>query len=137
MLRDITPVILTFNEAANLERTLAPLHWAREILIVDSLSTDATTTIAARYPNARVVQRQFDTHAKQWKFAVEGTEVKTPWILALDADYVLTPDLVEELRTLKDDGATDAYRASFRYLVDGTPLRGSLYPPVTVLFRRG
>ena len=137
MLCDITPVILTFNEAANLERALVPLWWARDIVVVDSFSTDGTTTIAECHPNVRLIQRSFDTHTKQWTFAVERTEIETTWILALDADYVLTPDFVEELRSVKDDGVIAAYRASFQYCIDGISLRSSLYPPVPVLFRRG
>jgi glycosyltransferase involved in cell wall biosynthesis len=136
MLDEITPIVLTYNEEPNLDRTLARLEWARDIVIVDSFSTDRTMAIAARHSAVRVFQRPFDTHAQQWSFAIEQTNIRTAWILALDADYVLSPDLVEELRNLKADGANDAYRASFRYCVEGMPLRGALYPPVTVLFRR-
>ena len=61
MLDQITPVILTYNEAANIGRTLERLAWAREVVVVDSLSTDDTVAIAGRFPNTRVVQRPFDT----------------------------------------------------------------------------
>ena len=85
----------------------------------------------------RLFERPFDTHAEQWNFAIEETEIKTNWILALDADYVLTPELVYELRELRDANEISAYHSRFRYCVQGKPLRGSLYPSVTVLFRRG
>ena len=62
MLADITPVILTYNEAANIGRSLERLAWAREVVIVDSGSTDDTLAIAARFPNVRMVHRPFDTH---------------------------------------------------------------------------
>ena len=136
MLNQITPVILTYNEEANLERSLARLGWARDIVIVDSLSTDSTMAIAARHAAVRMFRRQFDNLAEQWNFAIEQTGIGTEWVLALDADYVITPDLIEELRNLKDEGAIDGYSAKFRYCVDGTPLRGTIYPSVTVLFRR-
>ena len=136
MLEDITPVILTYNEEPNLERTLARLEWARDIVVVDSFSTDKTLAIAARLSAVRMFQRSFDTHAQQWSFAIEQTNIQTSWVLALDADSVLPPDLVEELRNLKRDGTNAGYSASFRYCVKGMPLRGTLYPPVTVLFRR-
>lgn len=137
MLVDITPVILTFNEAPNIGRTLERLAWARDIVIVDSGSTDETLAIAARFPNVRLVHRPFDTHAEQWRFAVGQTGITSDWILRLDADYMLEPELRDELATLAPSAATAAYRIAFTYCIEGRPLRGSLYPPQPVLFRRG
>jgi len=137
MLNRITPVILTFNEEANLERTLSGLQWARRIVIVDSKSSDDTRRIAECDPRVSLYERPFDQHARQWNFAIEETEIQTDWILALDADYFITPELTGELDKLNLDGETDAYQAGFVYCVFGRSLRGSLYPPVTVLFRRG
>lgn len=136
MLDRITPLILTFNEAPNLERTLSKLTWAREVIVLDSGSTDATAQIAAAAPNARVVTRPFTTLADQWTFGLEGAGITTDWVLALDADYVLTDALIEELKGLDPDGVPDGYRASFRYCIQGKVLRSGVYPPVTVLFRR-
>ena len=96
MLNQITPLILTYNEAPNLGRTLDRLAWARDIVIVDSLSTDDTRAIAARYPSARVFDRAFTSHAEQWNFGLEQTGIKTDWVLALDADFVLTEDVIRE-----------------------------------------
>lgn len=136
MIDAITPVILTRDEAPNIGRTLAALAWARDIVIVDSLSTDDTLAIAARHPNVRVFQRPFDNHAAQWNHAITQTGIATPWVLALDADYVATPAFVAELARCDLDGATAGYRCRFVYCVEGTPLRGALYPPVIALFRR-
>jgi glycosyltransferase involved in cell wall biosynthesis len=136
VLKRITPVILTFNEAENIGRCLERLSWADRIVVLDSGSTDATAEIVARHPNAVFLQRPFDDQARQWSFAVRETGIATDWVLALDADYVLTPELVEELRRLDPEPDVDGFRASFRYCIEGRPLRGSLYPPVTVLFRR-
>lgn len=132
---DITAVVLTFNEAPNIERTLAKLSWLREVVVVDSLSTDDTVAIASRFPNVRVVTRAFTTHAEQWNYALEHTGIAAEWILALDADYVLTNALVGELQSLQP-GAINGFEASFEYCVDGRPLRCGVYPPVTVLYRR-
>jgi glycosyltransferase involved in cell wall biosynthesis len=132
----ITPLILTFNEAPNIGRVLDRLAWANRIVIVDSYSDDETEAIARRYPNVDVVKRLFDTHANQWNFGLGETGIDTDWVLALDADYVPTPEFVDQLRGLVPKPDVDGYCARFRYCIDGVPLRGGLYPPVTVLFRR-
>jgi glycosyltransferase involved in cell wall biosynthesis len=126
-------MILTYNEAANIARTLDAVAWVDEILIVDSGSTDATLDIASRYPSARVVTRNFDSFAEQCNFGL--AQVKTPWVLSMDADYELTPELASELRALVPTEAVSGYRAGFIYRVHGQPLRSTLYPPRTVLYR--
>jgi glycosyltransferase involved in cell wall biosynthesis len=136
MLDQITPLILTYNEAPNLERTMGQLTWASEIVVVDSFSDDATTKIASSFSQARICQRVFDTHRNQWNFGLQETGIKTPWVLALDADYVLTDELVSELRALRPDSATNGYFAEFIYCLNGKQLRGGIYPPVAVLYRR-
>jgi glycosyltransferase involved in cell wall biosynthesis len=136
MLSRITPVVLTANEEPNIERTLAKLTWAKEVVLVDSVSNDATVAIAQRFPNVRVVQRPFDSHARQWTYAVDETNIATEWVLTLDADYVLTDELIAELDTLEPANAV-AYDAHFIYAIFGRPLRGSIYPPRPVLLRRG
>jgi glycosyltransferase involved in cell wall biosynthesis len=132
----ITPVILTYNEAPNLARTLARLTWAKEIVVVDSGSTDQTREIAERHPGVRVVPRPFTTHAEQWNFGIQETGITTEWVLALDADFVLSDEAVAEIRSLRPPDDVDGYRAAFDYCIDGRPLRGAAYPPVVVLFRR-
>jgi len=132
----ITPVILTFNEEPNIARTLGQLAFARDIVVVDSFSTDRTAEIVRAHPRTRLFQRVFDTHSRQWNFAVSETAIATPWILALDADYFVPDAAVAELRRIDPRSAVDGYTASFRYCVWGKPLRGTLYPPVTVLYRR-
>jgi glycosyltransferase involved in cell wall biosynthesis len=135
MLEEITPVILTFNEEANIRRTLSRLHWAREIVVVDSYSTDSTLKILGEYKNVRLCQRAFDTHANQWKFAVKETGIVSEWVLALDADYVLSDALISELASLRESRDINGYLVSFRYCSLGSPLRGSLYPPIIALYR--
>ena len=83
MIDDITPVPLTFNEAANIGRSLSCLAWAKDIVIVDSGSTDATISIAARFPPVRLFQRAFDTHGNQWRYAAQETGISTNWIFNL------------------------------------------------------
>lgn len=137
MLADITPVILTYNEAANIGRSLERLTWARDIVIVDSGSTDETLAIAARFANVRVFQRPFDTHARQWQFATGETAIASDWVLRLDADYMVEPALRDEIAALAPAGEVAAYEIAFAYCIAGVRLRASLYPPLPVLFRRG
>ena len=136
MLDQITPLILTYNEAPNIARTLAGLSWAKEIVVVDSFSDDETVIIARSFPQVRVIQRAFDSHRNQWEFGLKETGIPTPWVLALDADYVVTSELVAELEKLQPNPRTAGYRASFIYCINGKKLRSGIYPPVTVLYRR-
>jgi glycosyltransferase involved in cell wall biosynthesis len=136
MLNRITPLILTHNEAPNIARTLERLSWAGDIVVVDSGSNDGTRDIARNHRGVRVFERPFTTHDEQWNFGVAETGITTEWVLALDADFVLSHELIEELRGLQPPNDVAGYRASFTYCVGGRPLRSAVYPPVTVLFRR-
>lgn len=136
MLEQITPLLLCYNEEANLPRTLASLAWAQDIVVVDSGSSDATRAILRAQPRVRCFQRPFDTHARQWNYALQKTAIASEWVLALDADHVLSPGLVEELRALRPSAGIAGYRISYRYCIAGRPLRASLYPPLIALYRR-
>jgi glycosyltransferase involved in cell wall biosynthesis len=136
MLDQITPLILTYNEAPNIGRTLEQLRWARDIVVVDSLSNDNTLEAAARFAQVRPFSREFSSHENQWNFGLRETDIKSEWILALDADYILTPELLEELKRLQPAPEIAGYRAQFTYCINGRPLRSGIYPPVTVLYRR-
>jgi glycosyltransferase involved in cell wall biosynthesis len=137
LLDRITPVLLTHDEAPNIRRTLSRLRWAKTIVVVDSGSADGTLAVLRADARIRVFTRPFDTHANQWRFAVMETGVATDWILRLDADYHVSESLIEELRALPPASDVSAYEIAFDYAIFGRPLRGSLYPPKTVLLRRG
>src|SRR6185295_1905062 len=82
----ITAVILTFNEETNLEPCLQSLSgWTKSIWIVDSGSTDRTFEIAKRY-GAVFIEHPFESHVKQWRWALAQVPTSEDWILALDAD---------------------------------------------------
>jgi len=136
MLDRITPLVLTYNEEANIRRLLESLAWAKRVVVVDSESTDRTRQIASEFANTDFRVRSFDEMASQWTFGLTQSGIESEWILALDADYAIPPAFVEELRRLEPGANVDGYRARFRYCIEGIPLRGTLYPPVTVLFRR-
>jgi len=136
MLDQITPLILTYNEAPNIARALAGLSWAKDVVVIDSFSDDETVAIAKSFANVRIVQRRFDNHRNQWEFGLKETGIATPWVLALDADYVVSSEVVAELAELQPPAGTVGYRARFVYCINGKRLRSGIYPPVTVLYRR-
>lgn len=129
----ITPLIITYNEAPNIGRTLEKLRWAKRIVLLDSGSTDATADIASRFPQIELVQRRFDSFAGQCNFGL--TQIATDWVLSLDADYELSDALVGELGGLQDSADVAGYSAAFVYRIYGRPLRATLYPARTVLYR--
>jgi glycosyltransferase involved in cell wall biosynthesis len=136
MLDDITPVLLTHNEERNIGRTLSRLRWAKDVVVVDSGSIDGTLNILASYPNVRVFKRRFDTHARQWRYAVEETQIATDWILRLDADYQISDALVSELAHLDPNAPISAYRIGFDYAIFSQKILASLYPANTILLRK-
>ena len=96
---DISAVIIAYNEERNLEAALASLKGVvSEIVVVDSFSTDATFRIAKKH-TARVVQRRWTNYADQKNYA--NGLAAGPWILSLDADERLSPELREELLALR------------------------------------
>jgi len=133
MLLELTPLILTYNEALNIDRTLQQLVWAQQIIIIDSYSTDETLEILKSYPQVQLFQRKFDTHTKQWNYGLE--QVASEWVLSLDADYVLTNKLIHEIKTLSSS-FIDGYFIPFRYCVFGQPLQGTLLPSRLALFKK-
>jgi glycosyltransferase involved in cell wall biosynthesis len=137
VLAHITPVLLSYNEEENIARTLSHLRWAKDIVLVDSGSTDSTLEITATFPNVRVFHRPFDTHANQWRYAVQETQITTDWILRLDADYHVSEALITELSQLKPNAPVNAYYVAFDYAVFSRQLVSSLYPANTILLRKG
>jgi len=129
----VTPLLITFNEAPNLERTLRQLEWARRIVVIDSFSTDETLEIVKAYPQAEIYQRTFDSFARQCNFGLG--KVYSEWVLSIDADYVVPDELVEEIGSISAPAGADGFQVRFKYCVWGRALRGTLYPPRTVLYR--
>lgn len=134
MLENVTPLILTFNEAPNIKRTLQRLNWAKKIVVIDSYSSDATLNILQSYSQIEIFQRQFDTHTNQWNYGLE--KITSEWVLSLDADYVISDELVQEIASIPQNASVDGYFVRFKYCVFGNPLRGTLLPPRQVFFRK-
>ena len=130
---DLAVVVLTKDEEANIGRCLEKLRWVPKVLVLDSGSTDGTGGIAKSFPNVTLAVRKFDTHAKQWNHACDLA--KSEWVLCLDADYILTDGVIEEISKLRPGPEVCSYAARFVYCIDGQPLRGTLYPTKPVLMR--
>ena len=88
MREPLSVVVITFNNADTLERCLAAVDWADEIIVLDSGSSDATLDIAARH-GARIATHPFDDYGPQKQRAIDSAS--HDWILNLDADEVLSP----------------------------------------------
>lgn len=92
----ISVLILTLNEERNIERCLDSLSWCDDVVVLDSFSTDRTTAIAIAR-GARVVQREFDNYAAQRNFGLTEIKYQNEWVLMLDADERVTPELQSEM----------------------------------------
>lgn len=133
MLEQITPLILTYNESPNINRTLAKLTWAKRIVIIDSFSDDDTLEIISQYPQVEIFQRKFLSFADQCNFGL--SKITTDWVLSLDADYILSDLLLKELERIPSNSSINGYAVPFKYCVFGKPLRGTLLPSRVVLYR--
>jgi len=107
---EISAVIITLNEERRLPRALESLSVADEVLVVDCGSADQTVEIAEA-AGARVVSHPWEGFTRQKNYA--AAQARYPWILSLDADEALSPQLATELRKLKQEGADDA--AGYRF----------------------
>jgi len=93
----ITAIILTYNEAIHLERAIRSIHpFARQILVVDSGSTDGTAEIAQRL-GAEVHTHAFVNQARQFQWALDSLDIRGEWLLRLDADEIIEPDLAQAI----------------------------------------
>jgi glycosyltransferase involved in cell wall biosynthesis len=92
----ISAFILTFNEENILSKCLSNLSFVDEILVFDSFSTDETVNIAKKM-GARVIQRKFDNYANQRNEALKAISPDTDWILMVDADEIVSPELKNEI----------------------------------------
>src|SRR3954467_10523985 len=90
---DISVLLLTYNEEANLPNALRSVkNWADDIYVVDSYSTDGTLDIARAY-GCGILQNRFDSYCAQRNWALCNPPFRTEWILVLDADEWMTAEL--------------------------------------------
>lgn len=132
----IIPIVLTYNEEFNIAKCLKSLQVFEKIIVVDSGSTDSTLSIISKFGNVQVFSNPFESFAQQWNFAKKLPNVEAEWVLALDADYELTEQLIYELVYLDLNSIYAAYRISFIYSINGCHLSKSLYPPIIALYKK-
>jgi glycosyltransferase involved in cell wall biosynthesis len=132
----LSVAIITHNEEQNIARTLAGVAWAEQIIVVDSHSTDRTAEIARGF-GATVIERDWPGFAAQKNFAI--AQCAGDWILSLDADEELSPELQQQIRAmLAGSPSVDAFYLKRRNLFLGRWMRhGGFYPDAKLrLFRR-
>jgi glycosyltransferase involved in cell wall biosynthesis len=136
---DVAVIILTYNEEANIGQALASVAgWAREVFILDSLSTDRTRDIAGQY-ECHVAQHPFEGYASQRNHALDHLPIQSGWILFLDADEWLPGALKDEISTvLGNTPVANGFTMNRRMMWMGRWIRRGYYPSrLTRLFRRG
>ncbi len=141
MRKTLSIAMIAMNEEANLPRTLGSVCWADEIIVVDSGSKDRTVEIAQSF-GARTSYHAFGGHGEQKNVALDLCT--SDWILLLDADEVLTPELQDEIRKLLacEDGREPKYGAYWiprlNFIFGRWMRHGGFYPDRKLrLFKRG
>jgi len=134
----VSVVIIAKNEEKRIEDCLKSAAWAREIVILDDMSTDRTVEIARRYTD-KIFQRAMDIEGRHRNYAYGLASEE--WVLSLDADERVTPELAEEIgRALAcDNGRYVGYAIPIKTFVGNEWIQGAGYYPAAKarLFRRG
>ena len=135
----VSVLICTKNEVRNLGVCLASLSWADDCVVLDSFSDDDTVIIARR-GGARVVQREFDNFSAHKNWALDNIDFRHDWILIVDADERVTPELAREIAAIVSGSAPHhGYYLARQNWFAGTWMRhGGWYPDYNLrLLRRG
>ena len=133
---NLSVVVLTKNEERRIAKCLDSVKWAEEIIVVDDESTDRTVEIARHYTD-KIFIKKMDIEGRQrnWAYA----QAKNIWVLSLDADEIVTPELKEEIEKFlsvnpKENGFTIPRR---NYIGDYWVKYGGWYPsPQLKLFKK-
>ena len=134
----LSAIVTSLNEEVNIKECLESVGFADEVLLVDSFSTDRTIEIARQIRGVRVLQREYFGSAAQKNWAMDQTD--SPWILIVDADERVTPELAREIGDLLEGGpASDYYSIRRRNLFLDRIIRHSGWSTdkVVRLVRRG
>ncbi len=119
----VSVIVPVKNEAENLRRCLPALSWADEVFVVDSQSTDETEEVAAEH-GASVVQFHFNgSYPKKKNWALENLPFRNEWVLIVDADEVVVPELAEEIARRIESGEAEGYYLNSQYYFLGRRIR--------------
>ncbi len=99
----ISVLILTLNEEENLPNCLASLGWCDDVVVLDSYSSDKTEQLAAE-GGASFFQRRFDNYAAQRNYGLSEISYKYDWLLMVDGDEAVPPELVAEMEKMVGSG---------------------------------
>ena len=139
MIKNLSIIILTYNEEQNLPKCLKSIEGLNaDIYVIDSFSTDQTQFIAEKHYTT-FIQHCFETHVKQWQFALSLPEIKSEWILGLDADQELSIELKEEIKEIIQNKPAENgfYICRRNYFLDKWIKYGGYYPRYLLkLFRK-
>ena len=120
----ITGLIITLNEENNIGDVIENINFVDEIIVLDSFSTDKTVEIAQSYDNVSVIQNKFENFTDQRNLALDHAQHN--WILFLDADERLTPELRHEIiDTVQQDNPAEAYYFYRKFMFKDKPLHFS------------
>ncbi len=130
----VTVIVLAKNEAANLPRCLSALGFASDVVVVDDYSDDETAVVSERF-GARVCSHRFANFADQRNWAMDKANIRTEWVLHLDADEVVTPQLEADILEAIDGARPEqaGYYLCFKTIFQGQWLRFSSTYPVWIL----
>jgi glycosyltransferase involved in cell wall biosynthesis len=125
----VSILVPTLNEELNLPECLKSLlDWADEVWVVDSFSSDATLEIAKTH-GAHVVQHAFESYSRQKNWALDTLPFRNEWVLIVDADERLTPELRCEIELAVGSNAYDGYYLNRRVIFLDTWLRHAGWYP--------
>jgi glycosyltransferase involved in cell wall biosynthesis len=110
---NVSILILTLNEEANLAECIDSCAWSDDIVVFDSMSQDRTLEIA-KSKGVKVLQRRFDNYAAQRNAALTTVEYKHPWVLMVDADERVPPKLAAEIESAVAGAGADIAMYRFR-----------------------
>ena len=124
----VSVLIPTLDEEVNLPDCLASVAWADQVFVVDSFSRDRTIAIA-RERGAHVVQHEFESYSRQKNWALETLPFRHEWVLIVDADERVTPELRAELETVLAAPRHEGYYVNRRFIFLGTWIRHAGWYP--------
>lgn len=116
--------LITYNEEGNIAAILDDLGFADEILVIDSFSTDKTVEIVKSYSNVQLFQHPFENFSEQRNYAIGLAS--NPWILFIDGDERLTPELKQEIiQIIQEKKSCSAYNIHRIFMFKNTKLHFS------------